>query len=203
MVRTEIVTPAADKALATLADVKAELKIEGTANDATLTRYIAAASAAVSELCGRVFPVETIRDTIFGSTVCAIKEIDLSRRPVVSVDTVTEAGVSLTAGTDFYLDAPRGRLIRIDANGRPALWKSADIVATFDAGFEEIPADVAEAVIRLVSLRWFLRGRDPMLRSETMEGVGQLQYWVASGGENAIPPEVRSMLQPYIVVDLV
>ncbi len=92
-----VVTPAGSYDLAKLADVKAELNISETSSDTLLTRYIAYASTAVSQFCNRRLTTETVKDEIWPDredfsyqVTGALKDIQLSRWPVVTLSSLSE-----------------------------------------------------------------------------------------------------------------
>jgi hypothetical protein len=194
--------------MTTLSVVKAELGITDTNSDEILSRYISEGSAAVENFCNRVLVVETVKDQFwpqrdpqFQIAIQGVDQVQLSRWPVISVSSVVEDGLTLTVDTDFVVDAARGSLIRLDSNGYPTRWPAVAISATFQAGYATIPADVSAALIRMVSQRWFAKGRDPSLRGETIPGVYSAQYWVSAGAGSSgnLTPDVADLLENYRV----
>lgn len=220
-----IVTPASSTDLTTLATIKDDLAIPvtDTSSDATLSRFITEQSALVAQYCNRVFPVETIRDTIFLDRdshpyqVTGLQsELQLSRWPVVAVTSVIETfalGVTnlLTEGSEFVTDLALGWLTRIDANtGAPIGWSPNQYAILYQGGLftpgtTNPPADLEMAVLRLVTARFKARGRDPYLRSQGEPGVGQEQYWVGAmpGQTGPFPPDITAVLEKYRVPTLV
>lgn len=202
---TTIVTPAATYALTTLDDVKAELSITGTDNDALLSRYIRASSKAIEQYCNRVFALETIKDEFWPDRepyayqlAPAISSLQLSRWPVVSVTSVTENALPLVENTTFRVNAEVGALWRLDDLAYPNVWRSWPIVAIYQGGYDEIPEDVQDAAIRLVKARYLARGRDGFLKSEDIPGVRSVEYWVATGDDAGnMPPDVADILSNY------
>jgi hypothetical protein len=76
------------------------------------------------------------------------------------------------------------------------------IVVTYFAGFDllaELPRPVERATIELVSMAWFSRGRDPLLKSEEATGVAKFDYWVGGLG-GSLPPEIANLLDPFVIV---
>ena len=209
---TTILTEPASYALTTPQVVQAELDIAINPGDAVMLRYIAEASDAVHKYCNRTFPVHALQDEIrppregdIPTAVSGIDFLQLSSWPVITSAPPTALSVveryetTLTLGTDFELDARKGTLTRLDA-WRPRRWHER-VTVQYSAGFAIIPSAISGAVIRMCCQRYFARGRDPMLRAETVQGVGSLQYWVnssATGGVNGnMSPDVESMLEPY------
>jgi hypothetical protein len=189
---TTVLTPASDTDLTDLATVKNELDIEGTKNDAFLSRQIAAESIAAQNYCNRVFAPQTIQDSFWFARDAwprvvrdDIAPLQLTAWPTISVTSVVEtiAGVATTLalGTDFLLDAEHGQLTRLNLLGYPTHWRSSPVVAVYEAGYAETPADVEEAVILLVKLRWFARRRDPLIRSQNAVGAYEASYVMGTG----------------------
>jgi len=193
--------------LVTLAVVKDELDIKDNARDATLKRYITAASAAAVQYCDRIFQAETLQDEFWPAREAASwqlpNEIDMlqfSRWPVASISSLTENGVTLVENTDFRTDAVAGRLIRLDANLYPCRWSAWPIVALYVGGFAVIPADVADAVVRMVTRRVASKGRDPNLRQQNIPGVLEQSWWIATGTQaGSLSPDIADILDNYRV----
>ena len=82
--------------------------------------------------------------------------------------------------------------------------KSAEIVYV---GGYTMPGEVAQptlppalqaACVELVSSYWFARGRDSLVRQETVDGAGSTTYWIGAVGESgSLPPSVESKIAPY------
>ncbi|MGJ4888949.1 head-tail connector protein [Bradyrhizobium sp. HKCCYLRH3099] len=204
---TTVVTPAESYDLTTLEVVKQELDVTDGARDELLKRYIGSASGAAAQYCNRKFQQETIRDEVWPEQDPhpwvlngSFDVLQLSRWPVVSVSSVTENGTALVEGTDFRVDAAAGRLLRLDAAGNAARWNAWPKVVEYVTGFAEIPGEVEDAVIRLVSSRWAAKGRDRLLRQEDIPGVISRTWWVATSGESGnMPPDVTDLLDNYRV----
>lgn len=204
-VLSSVVTPAANRDLATLSAVKAELGVSVRDADGLLARYITEASRAAENYCNRVFAVEAIKDQFYPSrdvplqvVTGGVDPIQLTCWPVTAVTAVKEDGETLTEGEDYLLDKPQGRLIRLDANAYPTRWGSYPIVVEYSAGYASIPADVSAAVIRMATQRYFARQRDPMVKSELVTGIGRTEY-VTLAGEANMPADVVDLLENYRV----
>jgi hypothetical protein len=181
---TKVTDEASSYDLTTLTNVKQDLGITGTANDPALKRYISAVSGNVANYCNRVFAVETIEDRFLRSSsfTDVTDLLQLSRCPVVEIASVTVDDAPLIAEQDYILNASVGQLIRIDAGGRQCLWHGRTIVVSYDAGFETIPPDLEDAVIRVVTTRYRAKGRDLSIRQESVQGIGERQFWTAANG---------------------
>ena len=198
---TSVLTPAISAELVDLDAVKDELKIAAsdTQHDAFLARAICQVSAAIASYCNRVLVAETVRDVIFACL--AGGQLPLSRFPVIAVTSVTvgDNPSPLTEGTDYLLDPQRGWLLRLGLGGAPIAWYGAPTTVTYQAGYHDIPADLQEATLRLVTARFHQRGRDPTLRSQSQPGLGDQTYWVGSvpGASGPFPEDILAILNIY------
>lgn len=131
-------------------------------------------------------------------------------------ETTTGIITGLTAGTDFEVEAGSllagdegaARLYRLNAQGNPRTWAASQILAVYQAGYSlpndsspNMPSDLEDACLRLVTARFKARGRDPFLRGESEPGLGAPQYWIGTmpGQRGAFPPEIESLINPYRV----
>lgn len=67
--------------------------------------------------------------------------------------------------------------------------------------YSKIPDDLVEACLRLITMRFKARGRDPMLMGRDQPNLGSERFWVgpAPGQNGAIPPEIASLIDHYRV----
>ncbi len=203
---SSIVTAAATHNMTDLDTIKDELMLTKTdaSRDAVLNRYIVEASAAAENYCNRVFVVETIldqffprRDPPFQVVADGIDPLQLSRSPIASLASVTEDGTALIENTDFLKDAARGQLIRLDVNGYPKRWNALPISVQYDGGYLPLPADVTASGIRMVAQRHFARIRDPLVKSEVVDGIGRTDYITSNSAEGNMPTDVIDLLDNY------
>lgn len=182
---TTVVTPATSYALTDLSTVKAELEetTVDTTRDVILARYINEASAAAHNYCNRIFVAETVRDRFFPKrdqqmiALDSIEPLKLSRWPVISVASLNYGGQGLTQDTEYLLDNENGTIIRLGSNGYPIQFDPYPITVQYEAGYQQIPQDIVGAVVLMVTRRWFVRGRDPMARRESVNGVWDMSYF--------------------------
>ena len=204
---TTVVTAASTYDLTTLAVVKEEVGVTGNDSNTRLQRYLTAASAAIAQYCNRVIPAETLQDDFWLQRdrwpriiPGGVEKLQLSRWQVASITSVTENAVALVENTDFRVDKTIGQLIRLDDSGYPKLWPVYPISVVYVGGFSPIPTDIADAAVRMVRMRWQARNRDPLVRQETVFGVREVQYWIATGTEAGnMPPDVTDILDNYRV----
>jgi len=188
--------------LTDLTTVKTELSITGSTYDAQLGRYITVASLAAEQYCNRMFVVETVQDR-FDITFPRLRfggeeKLQTSRWPVITMTSLTENGTALVKDTDYKIDTSNGLLIRLDSNGDPTTWGQSPVVAIYSAGYATIPADLEDAVIRMIRARWFAKDRDPFTRQENIPGVRDIAYWVPTGADAGnMTPDVEDILDNY------
>jgi hypothetical protein len=200
-----VTTPASTYDLAALSDIKDELGIKDNSNNAILQRYLTSASAMVAQYCNRVFPAETLTETFWAQRdlwprviLGGVQDLQLSRWPIQSVTSVTENGIALVQDTDFKINAANGQLVRLDVNGYPKSWPLYPIVVVYVGGFDKMPTDVQDAVIRMVTKRYVAKGRDPSLKQESIPGVREVQYWIATGADSGnMTPDITDILDNY------
>ena len=204
---TRLITAAESYELTTLDAVKGELDIDTSAKDAILKQYISEASTAIAQYCNQPLVAETVEDAIWpardpGLTVLTgrLDELQLSRWPVISVLSLVENDVLLVEGMDFKLEPKTGKLYRLDGFGCVKQWNAAPKTVQFRAGFEAVPADVAGKAIAMVVKRYAAKGRDPNLRQESIPGVVERQWWIATGSDSGnMPPDITDVLDNYRV----
>jgi hypothetical protein len=215
---TTIQSPAGNRDLTDLATVKDELDIaaDDESSDTFLKRAISEASAIAARFCNRVSPrntfaVETVQDIIYPERDAypyqvpgQLDTLQLSHWPIVGIDSLTVVDPPGTAtvlvdGIDYKLMAESGQLVRLSKTLLyPTTWDPSMTTVVYEAGYQPIPFDVALAVLRMVTYRFYLRGRDPAERQINIPGVVERQYGPAATGSN-IPPDIAQLLLPYRV----
>ena len=120
---------------------------------------------------------------------------------VTVVENAPIAPTPLAEGVDFYVDAYHGQLIRLfETDLQPKSW-NLPIVAIYWAGYTAIPDDLQDAVILMVKGRYYGRTRDPMIRSQNVEGVYEASYFFATGpgGQGDLSVDAMAKLDRYRV----
>lgn len=199
---TTVTKAASSYDLTTLDVVKDELSLSDNRSDATLKRYLSWASAALAQECDRVFPVETVEQKLWPATglfplSSGFEVLQLSRYPVVSIVSLTEEGTALTEETDFVVDARPAHLMRL-SGGQVVCWNCTPKVVQYEAGYAEIPGDLQDAVTRMVRNRFRAKGRDSFLMSESIPGVRDSRWWIATGNDAGnVPPDIADLISSY------
>ncbi|MGW2908659.1 head-tail connector protein [Streptomyces sp. NPDC001204] len=178
-------------ALLTLAEAKAQLDIDGTAEDTELEVYVEALTAAIERHVG---PVETreFAETIEGrgASMC------LSQIPAVALVSVTPA---VETGDDLdlsalVLDGATGIVRYRGGSFAGTLWR-----VTYTAGRGEVPATINLAARILLQHLW----RTQYGASRGMSSIGGSDDYSVTeavpGWGYAIPNRVLQLLEPYKV----
>lgn len=182
-----VTTHAASKDMTVLATVKTELGLSVTTWDTLLATLIQQASGKAVELAGREFAAETMTDYFLVAGCDPV--LQLSRRPIKSITSIVEDGVTLSA-SDYEAVALTGWLRRIDADGLLIAWASGKVDVVYVAGYTmltELPHGLERIVIDEVKRQFFSRKRDSLIRQESVDGVGSFSYWVNSGTDTVDP----------------
>jgi uncharacterized phiE125 gp8 family phage protein len=215
----QIVAPAASEALTTLARVKSELKIKTGEHDEILNAKIAEASSDVQAAIGKRLPREDVVETYWHDDavlpftvsrssrfgVPAETTLFLTRTPVSEIDSVMVDDIQLEP-SEYRLDPDAGLLDRLSTDGYPCAWCFCkSVIVAYTAGYvlpgnpgRNLANGIEGAVVALVSDYWASRGRDPTLRSETIPGVIQREFWVGAVGDpELLPPRVLASIAQF------
>ena len=136
--------------LISLDDAKSYLRVGATGQDARLQEIIQGATELAEKYTGKTWVQRTFTDVLSGGRTTLI----LTRRPVISITSVTEAARSLGAG-DWTLDKHAGLLTR-GVPLAPFRWipGQANITVTYVAGVTDVPDDILTGVRRLIRHMW-------------------------------------------------
>jgi hypothetical protein len=201
-----VVTPAYSVDLTVLANVKAELGITVTTDDANLETWIDAASALITTSCNRVFGSETVLETFrvrgsYSTQWPTHEKVTLDRTPVTAFTSVIENGNTLVEGTDFECDRESGIMTRLSGD-YSRRWDFRTLAVTYTGGYEllgTLPLPLERAAITLVKQYRSAASRDPLLKAEEIPGVLSQSWWVGSTGDKStgVPQEVETLIAPY------
>jgi hypothetical protein len=199
-----VTSPASSYDLTTLATAKEDLGISDSSQDAKLSRLITAASRAVATYLNRVMAKETVVETIRFDDVQ--EYVVLQRAPVVTITSAVEDGTTVDAD-EYETDQDSGTLYRLDASGYRHVWIACkSLVVTYEGGWvlpgnsgRTLPEDIEQGTLAMLRGVWSASGRDPMLKAERVDGVGELEYWVGSSSQSGfeLPSDVQTLLAPY------
>jgi hypothetical protein len=202
-----VTTEATTYDLTELSDVKDELSLKDGNSDATLKRYISSASLAAMQYCNRTFAVETLSEQFFADPPNrmvrgGVKVLQLARWPLIAGSVVvTEDGVLLVENTDYLVDKTNGQLTHLDVSGLSVLWHPLPLTVAYQAGYATTPVDVEDAIIKMVTRRFSAKGRDPNLKQQSIPGVIEQQWWIATGTESGnMSPDITDVLDNYRAV---
>ena len=109
---------------------------------------------------------------------------------------------TLVYGQDYTIDATKGWLIRLNSfTGVAAGWEAIPTTVRYQAGFATIPGDLVYACLRMVTDRYYGRGRDPRLVEQTQPSLGTRRWWTGAmpNQSGPFPPEIEAILAPYRV----
>ncbi|MCA6103933.1 hypothetical protein [Bradyrhizobium australafricanum] len=189
-----VTVAATDINLTRLDTVKAELGIVDRGSDDKLKKLISQASGIVASYCNRVFALETVQE-IF-RVRCGTQGLTTGRYPVTAISSIVENDTELSAD-DFEADLEAGIIERL-RSGCVVRWPQGKVTVIYSAGYN-LPADVPEpverATIELVKQFYSSGDRDPLVRSETVEGAGSTDYFAPFTG--GFTPEVEALLEPF------
>ena len=215
-----VIKPAAARSLTTAAAARADLGLpDGSPADEQIGRWIAQASTTAASFCRRTFGRETVRER-FEIDWRRCREDDegllLSRAPVVRILSVKVDGLTLAPSAYEVAEQPAHPVslfyLRHLVNGEPRAWGGRGITVEYEAGWllpgedrgdpvtttaPDLPADVERAVIQLVGASVSASGRDMMVKSEDVEGVGSFSYYVQGANASLPHPEAEAALAQY------
>lgn len=199
-----VVSAAPTNSLTTLERARAMLGFAPD-QDAAVSNLIDQASRAIVDYCRRPFALETVREAIHIDGACG--GVLLARGPVVEIVEIRQ-GAEIIPAVGYWHDLSTGFLYAINDEGHRHPWTGCWLTVTYSAGYvlpsddagaepSTLPAPVERAAIRLVGAYLSLESRDPLVKSETVEGIGSTSWWVPGAGSMFADPEAEQLLHPY------
>lgn len=184
MTITSIITPAGSRKLVATGTARTLLDWGlDDVGETKLAAWVDQVSAAIETFAGRVFPAETVAETI---EVPRSGRVLLVRYPVIEVVTVEDAaGDELAADAWQVLDQAAG-ILRAPA--------CSTIMVEYSGGFASIPADLQGLVIEALRGHRATQERPAGLRSETLDGY-QWQAVAGSGSPGGLTPAILAQLE--------
>ncbi len=196
--------------LLTTAEARLALGLTDGSRDADLDRMIARISAGIYKACkvasdGVNAPTllsESITETFYLQFPLHTS-IQLSRRRVSAITTVTEAGVELDP-TVFVIERESGLLSRLGALTDISCWPKSIVIVDYIAGFITVPYDLKLAAETWLRILWRdaydtpANVNDPFEKVRDVPGVLRIERWVSQMTINqtlmGMPPEVEKLL---------
>lgn len=216
-----VITSAKVRDLTTVANVRADLGLSGgVPTNEQVGRFIAQASASAASFCRRAFGRETVRERFeFDWRRHCDDDAEgllLSRTPAVQVVSVKVDGLTLAPSAYEIAEQPAHPVslfyLRHLVDGEPRAWTGRAVTVEYEAGWllpgesrgdpattaaPDLPADVERAVIQLVGAAVSASGRDMMVKSEDVEGVGSRSFYVQGSAASLPHPEAEATLAQY------
>lgn len=192
-------TPNTDRSLLTQAERRAAAGLAPTdgSRDVKLNALGGYVDAMITKACdvarsGVIPPtlrLETVVETFnFKSTQDGLF---LSRKPVVEVTAVSDAGSALTTD-DWELDGQG--LWRVSGSTR-TYWGVGETSVTYSAGFATVPDDLKYAAIKFMQAELQSGGRDPLLKRFSIPDVIEREFWVDPTKDSVVPADVMDILE--------
>jgi hypothetical protein len=212
-----VTTPAPDYSLLSIAELRSAAGVSDGSKDTDLLALGLDVAAAIARHCRIVSagasPVtlrkETLTETIrfrtgpllLGNTIQArqVRERDcllLSRRPIVSIASITQDDTLLDPTQDYEIQSAAGLVLRL-ASDRIYTWVAEKIVVVYDAGWATVPGDLKRAAKMVVGSLWAAGTRDPNLKRIQIDGVSVREFWVGPATDPFIQNDVEDLLRPY------
>lgn len=197
-----VTTPAEDRSLLTIAELRAACGVSDASKDAALATIGARVSAAIARLC-RVSedapnPV-TLRSEVLTEVFRlkrGVEELILSRRPVTAIASVVADDVALDED-EYEVEAATGLLFFLVDDYR-TMWTATKITVAYTAGWSTVPDDLKAAAAKLAADMYQTGTRDPNLKRVDVEGIGTKEYWVPPASDPLASQEVMELLSPYM-----
>lgn len=198
--RGNVITTAPSVEPITLAEAKAHMAVDHTADDAVITMMITAARQYAEEMTGLAFITQTWTLALDGWPAVSPwwdgvveapmsimsensrKSIDLPRYPLQTVTSITTDGAAVDIGATFIIDSQRrpGRLVIKSGTAWPSVVQNANgISIVYVAGFGlavAVPAAIKLGLLQMVAFMYTNRG----------DGCSSADAWAASGAQNVM-----------------
>lgn len=184
---------ASSNAYVSLEEAKAYNNIFDTADDDELLAYLEWACVLAERIADTDFARKTVTAETHTVSGCT-SSIQLRRRPVLSVTTVTEAGSTLAA-SGYALDSRWGTLYRQSGSYTDTAWtEGRNVVSvTYVVGYAIIPPEVRQATLQILEHLWEnQRGGNPLAG-----GFRGADEFPNPGSNWNVPNKARDILLSY------
>ncbi|WP_336985046.1 hypothetical protein [Asaia sp. HN128] len=213
MTLTILESPAQGLALASLAALREQLSGEPAAqiSDPALSEYLAQATALVQATLGRPVLAGLYRQTLRVGDGERRLSLALAVTPLISIGDVTQDGFALDPGRDGWESgALSGLLCPSILQG--AWWWPGRYRVTYRGGWivpgmkdeqgnalaATVPADIRAATLSTARALFYTTQRgDPLLRSESEQGVGTSSWATPDASLGGLPPDAAAILARY------
>lgn len=195
-----VTTPAEDRTLITEAEARQAINVSAGQDDKVLALRQGVSAAIVTHCAvwsAGAVPA-TLRYEVFSQQIrldYPVEQIRLVRRPVASIESVIEDGVTLQT-SDYELDASTGLLRRL-CNDYPAWWSASKIVVAYSAGWAAVPDNLRTAAMKLATALWSEAGRASNLKREEIPDLIMREYWVGPSDDPLLNREIEDLLAEY------
>ncbi|MFT8951722.1 MAG: head-tail connector protein [Gluconobacter sp.] len=196
-----------------LSDFKAALSIADSdaSQDTTLTDLLLAASAAVESYIGRPILAADYTDHIRIKPGDRLASFALDVRPALSVSSVLRHGQLLIDPPDGWDFSPStGVLYPPDGDG--SWWGPGRYLVSYRAGWVvpgmkdpdgnllpvTLPADIRQAVLTTARSFYAAKDRDPLLKSESEQGIGSTSWSMPDATTGGLPADAAAFLSRYL-----
>jgi hypothetical protein len=165
--------------LAKLSDLKQELLITDTSQDAYLNRILSHSSDLIQNYCNRTFAVRQVTQDIFD--VENKKYIIASSYPVLRIISITVDDELLTTSDYALLSANGDGVIKpLNSTG---VWNAEKITIVYKCGYnipdqqqtdpdaKDLPMDIQRVCLDLSATQYYDRTRDPYIKSISVQDV--------------------------------
>lgn len=179
------VNDSGDLTLVSLDDVRRYLNVTATTNDEELRQFLLEATDIAERLTSRQLRRKSFTEAYSANG----PYLSLKQQPIISVTSVTEDGVTLTAGTDYTVDTALGILYR-GSTLSPLYWHAGqdNVTVVYVAG-EANPSPTAQLLVKEITRHLWRtqRGASPM-------GMGGGDDFIP-GGNNIITYRIKELAE--------
>lgn len=203
-----ITTPAPDRSLLTIDEMRSAAGVTNGSRDAELRALEGRVAASIMSECNiaigsgaePTLRSETVTETVY-SPYGSI--LTLGRRHNVVLSSAT-LDSSVVSPSDYVVDAEKGLLSKLQS-GYSCHWIGQVAVVVYTAGFSTVPGDLKQAALDYFRSALAESGRDPLLKaiSEDVPGLmsERREFWVGSipgqSKEGAVPDIVAGQLKRF------
>lgn len=213
MTLTILEAPAEGLTLAQLDALREQLSGEPAAqiSDPALSEYLAQATALVQSMLGRPVLAGLYRQTLRVGDGERRLSLALAVTPLIAIGDVTQDGFTLDPGPDGWESgALSGLLYPSPLQG--AWWWPGRYRVTYRGGWivpgmkddqgndlsSTVPADIRAATLSTARALFYTAQRgDPLLRSESEQGVGASSWAMPDTTLGGLPPDAAAILARY------